>query len=407
MIKKLICWVLCGVLLLLPLGRWLPESDDCFSGLFNRYSVIYTSQVRLKGEFSYSSGFKNLKETFFLEAAYEPTEFCSFIDGFLDGKLANKAGELVLSSLSGEGEYKIESISFERIKAPKDPQLLLEDSYSQIGISLKYPGTLDSFVWKAAPSGFSNLLNRHDEGRLVQQSYYGTTQPPYELGEYMQTPWGYNPVQGGDQHGNRSKLVDYKILNDQIYVKCQPMDWSKNNERTPSYMENTFILKNGVLSVHNRFVDFSGLNHEQARHQELPACYMVTALDTFSFYNGSQPWTNEALTQKSDLPFWHGNNPENYFELDASNTETWCAWTMGAQPDSFGVSVYSPGAEILLAGVYGNEKTFNPNAVSTVYVAPLQTFQMTSEPFEYSYYITAGELSNMRKIWQGVWKEIG
>jgi len=396
--KAALCWLLSGISLLLPLGRWLPET--CELDLFNRYVVSYTSQVRLKGEFSYSVGCRKVTETFFLEATSEPTEFRSYIEGFLDGKLGHKAGELKITSL-GDGDYVIESVTLKRVKAPKDTRLLLEDAWCQVGVSLQWGGALDMFTWKAAPAGFTNLLNRADEGRLVQQSYYGTDQPPYVQGSYMNTVWGYNPVQGGDQHKNKSKLVDYTLDGNQIYIKCRPMDWSKDGELTPSYMENTYTLEDGVLTVHNRFVDFSGLTHP-ARHQEMPAFYVVTALDTFSFYDGNAPWTNAALTQKADLPFWGGGVPECYFTLDPVNTETWCAWTMGAQAEAFGVSVYTPGAEILLAGVAGSEKTKDPDAGSTGYVAPLRTFQMTAEPFAYTYYITAGSLARMRGVWAGM-----
>jgi len=395
-----LCWLLSGLSLLLPLGRWLPEGNDAF-GLFNRYCIRYTAQTRLMGEISYSIGFREVTETFFLEAAAEPVMFCSFIDGFLDGRLAYQAQELTFSPLDGGGgEYCIESVVLEWVKPPQDTRLLLEDAYSQAGVDLRRGGALDSFVWKAAPKGFANLLNRFDEGRLVQQSYYGTGSPPYVSSNYMGTPWCYNPVQGGDQHGNRSKLVHYATRGNEIYIKCRPMDWSKNSELTPSYMENTYTLKDGVLAVDNRFVDFSGYAHPASR-QEMPACYVISALDTFYFYGGNAPWTDDALTRKSNLPFW-GNNPDAFFYLDLANTETWCIWTQGGQPDAFGLSVYTPGAEILMAGRSGSKITYDANADATNYVAPLRTLQMTAEPFEYTYYLTAGALSQVRGVWLGM-----
>ena len=394
--KAAICWLLSGISLLLPLGRWLPEKA-CQPGLFNRYCISYTSEVRLQGEFTYYIGCKEITETFYLEAAAEPTEFRSFIDGFLDGRLAARAGELVLVSLDGDGEYEIESIALERVKPPKDTHLLLEDAWCQVGVSLQWGGALDMFVWKAAPAGFGNLINRADAGRLLQQSYYGTDELPYVAGEWAGTPWLYNPVQGGDSYGNCSKIVDYARQENQIYIKCRPMDWSKNGEPPPAYMENTYTLENGILTIDNRFTDFSGYAHP-ARPQEMPACYVVSALDTFNFYDGAAPWTDAALTRKSDLPFW-GGAPECVFNLNPVNTETWCAWTQGAQPDAFGVSVYVPGTETLLAGRSDSKVTFDPNASATSYVAAVRTLRMTAEPFEYTYYLTAGTLSQMRGAW--------
>lgn len=397
------CWLAGALTFVLPLGRWLPAKAPA-AQLFNRYTVRYTADVRLKGELRYSIGPKEITETFFLEAAGEPAVFQSFIDGFLDGKLASKLDSkldsVTFTALDGGGgTYEVESAVLTRAKAPcKDARLLLEDAFCQAGVSLRWGGAIDSFVWKAAPKGFGNLLNRADEGRLVQQSYYGTSDPPYVQGSFMGNPWGYNPVQGGDQHGNRSKLVDYAIRDQQIYVKCRPADWSKDGELTPAYMENTYTLADGVLAADNRFVDFSGLAHP-ARHQELPACYVVSALDTFSFYGGAQPWTDGALTQRNDLPFW-GTGAECYMPLHSA--ETWCAWTAGAGPEAFGVGLYTPGAEILLAGKHGTKATADPNDGATNYVAPLRTLQMTPAPFEYRYYLTAGTLAGMRALWTGM-----
>jgi hypothetical protein len=183
-----------------------------------------------------------------LETAAKPTEFSSLIDGFLDGKLGYQLRDVKFHVLGGgEAAYQIENISQEWVRAPKNASLLLEDTFCQAGVNLRWGGALERFVWKGAPASFGNLLNRHDEGRLVQQSYYGITGAPYSPGKFMGTPWGYNPVQGGDQHGKRSKLVEYRVSDGQIYIKCQPMDWSKDGELTPSYMENVYTLDSGML----------------------------------------------------------------------------------------------------------------------------------------------------------------
>ncbi|MDR1465388.1 MAG: hypothetical protein LBJ11_08840 [Oscillospiraceae bacterium] len=403
--KLALCWLLSAASLLLPLGRWLPEKSGA-DELFNRYVLRYTAQVRLKGEISYSVGSRKTTETFFLEAAEEPAEFASFIDGFLEGRLGRAAGELTLSPLEGEGSYQVKEWTLSRVRPPKNSQLLLEDAFCRVGINLAWGGAVDAFVWKGAPTGFTNLLNRADPGRLLQQAYYGTEEPPYAQGDWGgERPWPYNPVQGGDMDGNGSKLVDYTVQDKRIRIKCRPADWAKHGELTPSYMENTYTLDDGLLTVDNRFVDFSGYTHP-ARHQEMPACYVVTALDTFRFYDGPAPWTGGALTEKTDLPFWDGGNPACYFPLDPANTETWCAWTMGTGPDAFGLSVYTPGAELLIGGVFsgvGGEKiTFDPNAGATGYMGVVRTLQMSAEPFEYTYYLTAGPLSQIRGRWLAI-----
>jgi hypothetical protein len=332
-LRSILCWLLSGLssLSFLGLARWLPQCDVT-AALFNRWSITYTAAEPLVGEISYSVGSCKKTEQFFLEAATESATFSCYIDGFLDGVLARDMRGVTLRTISGaEAVHQLEDVVLEWAKPPTSGSLAIEDDFCKAGVDLRRGGALEQYVWKAAPAGYENLLNRHDEGRLVQQSYYGTDQAPYVPGNFNNTLWGYNPVQGGDQYGNRSKIVDYAVSETQIYIKSRPMDWSKNGELTPSYMENRYTIEDGVLRVENRFVDFSGMTHT-ARHQEMPAVYVISALDTFQFYNGTSPWTNGALTQKSNLPFWGGDNPECYFTLNAANTETWCAWTAGAQP---------------------------------------------------------------------------
>ena len=116
-----------------------------------------------------------------------------------------------------------------------------------------------------------NLINRNDTGRLVQQSYYGTLD--YDHGVYMDNDWRYNPVQGGNQFNDASKIVDLRVTDTEIYIKCRPLDWAKEKEYiTPSYMEATYSLEDGAVHAKCRFVDFSGWVHG-CKSQELPAFY--------------------------------------------------------------------------------------------------------------------------------------
>jgi hypothetical protein len=109
-----------------------------------------------------------------------------------------------------------------------------------------------------------NLINRNDTGRVVQQSYYGTIgeNDSYECGEYMGSKWSYNPVQGGNKYNESSKLVDCRINDNSIYIKCRPLDWAKEAKYiTPAYMEAEYTLINGCVKAKCRFTDFSGYRH--------------------------------------------------------------------------------------------------------------------------------------------------
>ena len=111
-------------------------------------------------------------------------------------------------------------------------------------------------------------------------------------------------------------------------------------------------------------------------------------------------FSEDALTVKKDLPFWGGNSGA-YFDLSCA--ETWGAWV---SPEGYGIGVYTPIAEMLLAGrhAYNGSKSAGNNA--TNYVAPLITQKMkTLEPFSYSYYITTGSTSEIRNTFRAVYNE--
>ncbi len=360
---------------------------------FNSYSIVYSTDAYLKGEITYFSGCVGWTEEFFLEPG-ESVQFTSLIDFALKGGTRDSVESLKFTLLKGKSaSFMLEDISVAAREIPTEDVAYISDGKYKLGVKLTWGGGVSYLEdLTDGDDSITNLLNDHDTGRLIQQSYYGTDSAPYEPAKYGENMWCYNPVQGGDQYGNRSKLVDFKISEDgkSIYVKCQPLDWAQKMSYTPSYMENTYTISGDHIAVENRFIDFSGYTHRDA-HQELPAFYTISYLSDFVFYNGSKPWQGDALTTKKDLKFWAGNS-DAYFNVKSK--ENWCAWVA---PTGYGIGVYTPIAEILLAGrfEYNGSKDAHNNA--TNYVAPLITYKLKAfEPFEYSYYITTGSIEEIR-----------
>lgn len=360
---------------------------------FNSYSIVYSTDAYLKGEITYFSGCVGWTEEFFLEPG-ESVQFTSLIDFALKGGTRDSVESLKFTLLKGKSaSFMLEDISVAAREIPTDDVAYISDGKYKLGVKLTWGGGVSYLEdLTDGDDSITNLLNDHDTGRLIQQSYYGTDSAPYEPAKYGENMWCYNPVQGGDQYGNRSKLVDFKIAEDgrSIWVKCLPLDWAQKMSYTPSYMENTYTISGGHIAVENRFIDFSGYTHRDA-HQELPAFYTISYLSDFVFYNGSKPWQGDALTTKKDLKFWAGNS-DAYFNVKSK--ENWCAWVA---PTGYGIGVYTPIAEILLAGrfEYNGSKDAHNNA--TNYVAPLITYKLQSfKPFEYSYYITTGSVEEIR-----------
>ena len=370
---------------------------------FNYYSIRYSSDTYLSAQITYSKDGKDYTEQLYLEPG-ERMSFDSFCDGAVDGTCGAAISSLSLTPIRPKSsEFMLEDIGVSMREIPEEVVYISSDRY-RLGIKLAWGGGISYLEdLKDGDASLTNLLNDHDTGRLVQQSYYGTASAPYTPAQYNGTVWSYNPVQGGDQYNHRSKLVDWRISEDgqSIYVKCRPLDWAQNNVLTPSYMENTYTIADGLIRVDNRFVDFSGYTHREA-HQELPAFYTVSYLSDFVYYTGKNAFSEDALTVKKDLPFWGGNSGA-YFDLSCA--ETWGAWV---SPEGYGIGVYTPIAEMLLAGrhAYNGSKSAGNNA--TNYVAPLITQKMkTLEPFAYSYYITTGNTEEIRDTFRAVWRENG
>lgn len=271
-----------------------------------------------------------------------------------------------------------------------------------------------------------NLINIYDVGREVQQSYYadvGEAQG-YTRGYYVgiDQEWPYNPVQGGDQDGNISQIIDYRIEKNQLYVKTRAMDWGQHNSTTKSYMENWYSLNDDMLVVKNRFVDWNGFADSSSPiNNEMPATYFAQAFDTYVTYDGNAPWTNGTLVKKKGLSSWIDGAYET-----KNPSENWYAWV---NDDDYGIGMYIPGIEFLASGRIipssaaadkensnAEESTllkdYRPARTSeytqayvynTDYTAPVITTTMDSYvPMEYSYVICLGNVDELRSGFQSM-----
>ncbi len=392
---------------------------DC--GWFNYFGVSYKSDAYMKGIITYMLKGEQYSEEFFLEPSDGAKPFYSFIDGVLDKVKSNELCSVTFEPLDKDSAaFELLGVDVFNREVPQK-NVYLENGDHKIGVNLLWGGALDyledlnSDVQAVEVDGIIrvdskaserygqksvnnnvNLINRHDTGRLVQQSYYGTFDcEEYQGGYYGENKWNYNPVQGGNLHNESSKIVDLIVGDDFIYIKCRPLDWAKTAaDITPSYMEATYTLGGGAVKVECRFVDFSGYPATTTT-QELPAFYCIEPLNRFVYYSGSAPWTGDTnLTYRDDLIFW----PDAGYPMFAS-TENWSGF-MGEFDDSFGIGLYVPHKASFLAGIYDREKTTEDDpsvSVSTSYIAAVDTYEFKSySPMEYCYYISTGTVGEIR-----------
>jgi len=371
---------------------------DGFNQKFNRLSFTYSSGEPLKLYVTYTLNSSEKTDTFFVEAAEEGVFSC-LISSYLNAGVADKLLSVSAETCRGvTTDFVIYGVTAEEISLINKNTYYIENDRFKVGINLAWGGGINYVQDKTKKvKGVTNLVNSHDTGRLIQQSYYGTAgngeyQPEVSMGH----KWVYNPVQGGDQHGNASRLIDLSFTKTSVYIKAQPQDWSHNNYLTPSYMENTYTVTDEYIKVDNRFVDFSGWEHPFTG-QELPALYTISYLSRFTWYDGTEPWTDGGLSYSDSLNFWGDAQyvAECTKKLKTSNSETWCAWTNPG--DDFGLGIYVPNVDLFKAGRYKFDNSKKASDDSTNYVAPYNTMKMISyKPIEYSYLMTTGSIEQIR-----------
>lgn len=225
-----------------------------------------------------------------------------------------------------------------------------------------------------------NTLNHYDHGRLVQQSYYGDD----DGSRWVDKPWRYNPVQGGDYHGNAAVVVELESTETTAYVRTIPRHWASGELAADCTMEQWVELDGPVLRVRYRF-GYTGKTVHQPRHQETPAVFVSPRLSTLVTYSGDKPWTSGPLERRK--PGW----PNESVAL----SEGWAAYV---GDDGKGVGVYVPGS---------TEATcyrFEGGAGSDCsYIAPLHTFALKPGlSFSYSAFFTLGDADTIRERFAGL-----
>ena len=374
----------------------LPLDPAEYAGEFNKIILYYSADGPLQCVFRYDCDGETVDDLFYLEAG-DGMQFAGLIEAYADNGSASALSEVSFTPL--DGTVSLEVISLDVRAVPylekEQPVQYIENERFRLGIHLRWGGAVSYFEDKTCPlAGVDNMVNEADTGRLIQQSWYGTReQEIYAEAIYDGNLCGYNPVQGGDQFLNRSRLIDLEVTETSVYVKTQAMDWALDGHLTPSYMENTYTILEDVVRVDNRFVDFSGWEHP-VTGQEIPALYTISHLDTFVWYDGASPWTGDTLTTHSELKF---RSEQPSFPLKHSNTETWCAFVK--TPEDYGIGLYVPSIDKWNAQRHAYDGSRDPKANSCGYVSPVNQMQIVSyRPIEYSYLLTAGSVQEIRDI---------
>ncbi len=270
-------------------------------------------------------------------------------------------------------------------------ELFIDNGTLTVKVDLTRGGTIN---WVSVSGSDRNLVNTHDEGRYIQQSYYaGKSLDRTAEGQSPDwSPWSWNPIQAGDAFKNRAEILDYRKSSDTLYVKCIPMLWDMNNKPAEAELEQWTVLMGNTLQIHNKLTCFRTdtlYGEGISNNQELPAVYPVSALSQLYSYTGDQPFTGEPLENLEVIFLSSG-----FWGRYESVPEHWMAFV---DENQWGMGVYNPKCTRFLAGMY-KEPGGETDDASTSYIAPVKKAALNKDTvYEYSYYIIIGSLEGIRE----------
>ena len=246
---------------------------------------------------------------------------------------------------------------------PAAPDLeYLDNGVLRVGLSRQHGGSL---AYLSRSGVDDNLVNVHDLGRYVQQSYYSGPKPFLPEGATMHAGWpgwGWNPIQAGDVHGNQPRLLSMQRDGDVLRVRCVPMQWALDGVAGDCVLETRVRLDANRVHLETRLENArADKTRYPAQHQELPAVYTIGRLHRLFTYTGTKPFEDDALTE-----IVNAGPPWQYW----TSTECWSALVDDA---GFGIGVFHPGALQTVGGFHGTKGRGGPRDGSTGYIAPLHT----------------------------------
>lgn len=272
----------------------------------------------------------------------------------------------------------------------EDNLVFIENEYIRIGANLSLGGALTYLAEK----GRKNLINSHDWGRQVQMSFYNYPVPFSPEGSNMAECWkfiGWNPIQSGDYYRNRSRVLDHKVSDNEIYVKCIPMHWPLNNHPGECTFEVWYRLDGYCVNVTSRInLDRPEKTQYPARHQELPAVYTNGEWYRGVSYVGKKPFTGGAVTEVVTR-----DNGLGWPWLTYYNTEGWSALI---DDNNYGLGIYIGFTNLTKLGFFGEKGHGGPEDDQTGYIAPLAREILDyNGVYTYDYSLIVGQLDFIRQ----------
>lgn len=274
------------------------------------------------------------------------------------------------------------------LRSGSDRMAYLDNGIIKLGVDLDRGGSI-GFLADVKKGG--NVVNVHDLGRWIGQSYYSGPKP-FGIAHPAWKGWPWNPVGAGDVYGNPSKLLDKKNDGKVLYVKSIPMQWALENVPGDCTFETWILLEDRAIQVRNRLTNKRKDKRQySAMDQELPAIYTIGKLHRLMAYTGDSPFTGKPLQEvpkqpaKEDKPQW-----TTFFAAEH--------WVALVDDEDWGLGIIQPGVVRFLGGFSGKPNTGGPADDPCGYAAPLrQEILDHNIVYDYRYTLVLDSLPNIRK----------
>ena len=183
-------------------------------------------------------------------------------------------------------------------KGQSDIEPIIDNGVITLKLDLTRGGAI-SFI--SLSGSERSIVNIADEGRYIQQSYYaGRSVDRKAEGQAPNwSPWSWNPIQVGDAFRNRARILAFQKKDNELYVKCIPMQWDMNNRPAEAEMEQWTTVTGSVIKVRNRLTCHRTdliYGDSTLNDQELPAVYPISALKNLYTYLGTRQFTNAPVS---------------------------------------------------------------------------------------------------------------
>ena len=277
------------------------------------------------------------------------------------------------------------------MKSMQNPDIqFIENAHIRVGITRKWGGAITHVSVPGGP----NIINSHDLGRQIQQSYYSGPPNYQKAGKEKSKAWSafpWNPIQTGDAYRNGSKVVDVRIGTNTLYVKTIPMLWPMNDDPGECTME-TWITLSSRSPAFTYKARLTNQRSDKTQYnggaQEVPAVYVNGPYHRLMTYTGNKPFTGDTLRELRN------DHTEGWPWVNSFPTEGWAALVNDA---GTGIGVIVPTPIEFHGGFSGKRGVGGETDGSTGYMSPIASEVLDHNVvFDYRADFVVGNVSEIR-----------